>query len=78
MEKKGDIFNQLALISDLLEHINLKEVETTDVVFTLKENEFNEMFARVSKKANKMIDETENSFSVIIGTIKFIFNKSNV
>lgn len=78
MEKKGDIFNQLALISDLLEHVNLKEVETTDVVFTLKENEFNEMFARVSKKANRMREETDGSFSVVIGAIKFIFNKSNV
>jgi cell division GTPase FtsZ len=77
MEKKGEIFNQLALISDLLEHVNLKEVDTTDVVFTLKEQEFNEMFARVSKRANRMREETDDSFSVIIGTIKFIFNKSS-
>jgi predicted DNA-binding antitoxin AbrB/MazE fold protein len=78
MEKKGNIFNQLAIISDLLERVNLKESEQTNVVFVLKENDFNEIFDKVSKRANKKLEETDDTFSVIIGIIKFIFSKSNV
>ena len=77
-EKKGEILNQLAIITDLLEKVNLKEAITTDVVFLLKEREFNEIYKKISKKANIKLEGLEDTFSMIIGSIKFIFNKSNV
>jgi hypothetical protein len=76
MEKKGEIINQLAIISDLLENVNL-ESETTTVVFILEETIFNNMFEKVSKKTKIKSKELEDTFSVKIGEINFIFNKSS-
>lgn len=77
MEKKGEILNQLAIISDLLENVNL-ESETTTVVFILEETIFNNMFEKFSKKTKIKSKELEDTFSVKIGEINFIFNKSSV
>ena len=75
MEKKGEILNQLAIISDLLENANI-ESETTSVVYILNETEFNKMFSKIVKKT-KVKSEVDTTFSVKIGEIEFIFNKSN-
>ena len=39
MEKKGELLNQLAIISDLLEKLNTN-TESTTIVLNLKEEEF--------------------------------------
>jgi hypothetical protein len=39
MEKKGDLFNQLAIISDLVERCNLVSVSST-IFFELNRAEF--------------------------------------
>jgi len=77
MEKKGEILNQLAIISDLLENANI-ESETTSVVYILNETEFNKMFSKIVKKT-KVKSEVDTTFSVKIGEIEFIFtlSKSN-
>ena len=78
MEKKGDILNQLAIISDLLEKANM-ESKTTIVTFALEEKEFHGVFNIVSKKVPRLIgNEIENTFSVKIGEIEFVFNMSSV
>ena len=77
MEKKGDIFNQLAIISDLLEKINLNS-KSTSVVIILDEKEFKSMYNEVIKKIKIKSEEPESSFSMKIGDIEFIFNMSNV
>jgi hypothetical protein len=78
MEKKGEIFNQLAIISDLLENINL-ESESKSVIFVVNEKEFNLMFNKITKRVKSyMANEIENTFSVKIGEIDFIFNMNNV
>jgi hypothetical protein len=76
MEKKGEILNQLAIISDLLENINL-ESETKTVVFILNENNFKVISNKISKKTNMKMDINNETFSIKIGEIDFIFNKSN-
>ena len=43
MEKKGEILNQLAIISDLLENVNL-ESKLTSVIFMVEKEEFDENF----------------------------------
>jgi len=39
MEKKGDLLNQFAIISDLVEKVNM-EFENSTMVFELSDNEF--------------------------------------
>lgn len=77
MEKKGEILNQLAIISDLLENINF-ESETISVIVMVKEKEFNDMFSKLSKKTKTKPEDLEDTFSLKIGEINFVFNKNNV
>lgn len=76
MEKKGDFFNQIAIISDLLEKINL-ESETRTVIFELNETEFNRVYKLINEKTKKNITTVKNKFSIVIGEVNIIFSKSN-
>jgi CRP-like cAMP-binding protein len=76
MEKKGEILNQLAIISDLLEKINL-ETESRTIVLQLPKKDFEDIFELIQKKYNRRIDKPKNSFSITIGMIDIIFNMSN-
>ena len=51
MEKKGDVLNQLAIISDLLEKINLDTLSTT-IIIELNKVEFEKAFEIFKKKYN--------------------------
>ena len=75
MEKKGEILNQLAIISDLLENINLETKEKT-ILFVLDKKEFDKMFNIIIKKIKVKKGEVENSFSIKIGEIDFVFTLS--
>lgn len=77
MEKKGDIFNQLALISDLLEKINLNSTDKT-VIIDLNKVEFDNFYKLVTSKINLVKADVDNKFSLKIGDINFVFNKNNV
>jgi hypothetical protein len=76
MEKKGDILNQLAIISDLIENLNMS-VESKTLIFTLNDKEFIDMFALFQKKHGEKYDIPNNSFSIKIGDIDILFNKNN-
>lgn len=78
MEKKGEILNQLAIISDLLENVNLKN-ESSSVIFTLGDEEFKKMYNTIIKKTKIKSEEPDTTFSVKIGKIEFMFviNKNN-
>ena len=77
MEKKGDVLNQLAIISDLLEKINA-ETQSSTIVFGLSKQEFDKMFDIVQKKYNKKMDKPKDTFKITIGMIDIIFNMNNV
>jgi hypothetical protein len=77
MEKKGNFFNQIAIISDLLEKINL-ESESRTVIFELKEEEFNRIFNLNVEKTKQKISPVTNKFSIKIGDVDIVFSKSNV
>ncbi len=77
MEKKGNFFNQIAIISDLLEKINL-ESESRTVIFQLKEEEFNRIFNLNVEKTKQKISPVTNKFSIKIGDVDIVFSKSNV
>jgi phosphoribosylaminoimidazole (AIR) synthetase len=76
MEKKGEILNQLAIISDLLEKINLETTSTT-LVIELTNVEFDKVFEIIKKKNNKKIDKPNNTFNITIGNVDIVFNTNN-
>jgi hypothetical protein len=79
MEKKGEILNQLAMISDLLEKANL-ESKSMNVTIALEEKEFESMIKKIATKIKMSPTypyEIKDTFSIKIGEIEFVFNKSN-
>jgi hypothetical protein len=77
MEKKGDLLNQLAIISDLLEKLNA-ETETRTIILELSEQDFIKTFETIQKKYGRKMDKPQNTFTINIGTVDIIFNTSNV
>ncbi len=77
MEKKGEMLNQLAIISDLLEKINLESTSRT-VVFQLKEDDFINAFETIQKKYGRKMDKPNKTFTITIGDVDIVFNMSNV
>jgi hypothetical protein len=76
MEKKGDLLNQLAIISDLLENVNLQTKSVTVILETNKE-QFDFAFDYIEKKYGKKMDEVNDTFTITIGFVDIIFNKNN-
>lgn len=76
-ENNGDILNQLALISDLIEKLNLNTISKT-LMFTLDKNEFLSMFTLIENKYGKKTTQPTDTFEMTIGFVTIIFNKSNV
>ena len=77
MEKKGELLNQLAIISDLLEKINTETISRT-VVLELNKEEFQKSFELIQKKYGRRIEKPEETFTINIGEVDIIFNMSNV
>lgn len=77
MEKKGDLLNQLAVISDLLEKLNTN-AESKTIVLNLKEEEFLLAFDFIQKKYGRRLEKPETTFSISIGEVDIVFNMNNV
>lgn len=77
MEKKGNLLNQLAIISDLLENTNLNS-ESSTVVFGLDKKEFVKVFNLVQNKYGMKTELPSDTFRINIGKVTFIFNTNNV
>ncbi len=77
MEKRGDFLNQIAIISDLLEKINL-ESESKTVIFEVNENEFNKIYKLINEKTKGKVATVKNKFSILIGEVNIVFSKSSV
>jgi hypothetical protein len=75
-EKKGDLLNQLAIISDLLEKVNA-EIESRTIIVELNESEFWKTFENIQKKYGRKMDKPKNTFSITIGFVDIVFNKNN-
>ena len=64
MEKKGELLNQLAIISDLLEKINTETISRT-IVLELNKEEFEKSLLRKSlkpKESKKQKKKLEKKF----------------
>jgi hypothetical protein len=77
MEKKGELLNQLAIISDLIEKINI-ETKSQTLVFELSKMEFEKAFELIQKKYGKKSEKPTDTFTITIGMVDIVFNTSNV
>jgi hypothetical protein len=77
MEKRGDLLNQLAIITDLVEKLNITS-ESSTLIFGLNETEFNNVFEYIQKKQNKKSTKPDKTFTITIGLVDIIFNKNSV
>ena len=76
MEKKGELLNQLAIISDLIEKLNTETVSNI-ITLELDEKAFIDAFEKIQKKYGKKSETPKDSFTISIGAVDIIFNKSN-
>lgn len=76
MEKKGDLFNQLAIISDLLEKANIESKSQT-IILELPEKEFYRVYKIVESKVRFITGKPQDTFNVRIGDVNIVFNMSN-
>lgn len=76
MEKKGDLFNQLAILSDLLEKCNLTSVSQT-IVIEVPKSEFDRIYKIIQSKVRFSSTFPKDSFNVKIGVVNIIFNMSS-
>ena len=77
MEKKGELLNQLAIVSDLLEKLNTN-IKSKTIILNLKEEEFLNSFNTIQKKYGRLIEKPNETFTIKIGEVDIIFNMSNV
>lgn len=77
-DKKGDVLNQLAIISDLLEKVNI-EVRNSTVLFEVEPAEYDDVKEYLDSKYDKEIDEEDNgTFAISLGDVIFLFSKNSV
>jgi hypothetical protein len=77
MEKKGEILNQLAIITDLIEKINI-DIKSSTIIYEINENEFLKLYDIIEKKFGFTNMKPENTFNIKIGSVIINFNKSSV
>ena len=77
MEKKGELFNQLAIVSELLEKLSLDATGQT-LILEISKTEFERIYKMVQSKVNFVSQNPENTFNIRIGDVNIVFNKSNV
>lgn len=76
MAKKGDLLNQLALITDLIEKINA-DTKSNTLIFELSKVEFDKIFEHFEKKYESKTEKPKNTFTIVIGKVDIVFNTSN-
>jgi len=77
MTNNNDILNQFAVISDLLEKINIKSFNKK-IHLDLNEDDFNKVFDIIQEKYGRRDNKPKNKFTLTIGVVDIIFNKNNV
>ena len=77
MQKKGELFNQLAIISELLEKLNLEATGQT-MILEIPKLEFDRVYKMVQSKVNFVSQNPQTTFNIRIGEVNIVFNKSSV
>lgn len=76
MEKKGDIFNQLAIISELLEQCNVR-ANNQAIIIELDRDEFVRVYKLTQQKARLSLEIPKTTFNIKIGGVDIIFNMNS-
>jgi len=76
MTKKGDLLNQLALISDLVEKLNA-DMKSNTIVFEVSKLEFDRIYNYIEKKNNKKLETPKDRFTITIGVMDIVFSTNN-
>ena len=77
-EKKGDLLNQLAIISDLIEKVNV-DTNNSTVLFEVNEDIYEESKEYLDTKYDQDIEDEDNgTFSIALGDVVFLFSKNSV
>jgi len=77
MEKRGDLLNQLAIISDLTEKLNA-DIKSNTFIFEVSKSEFDRIFELIEKKNNRKSKTPKGKFTITIGSIDIVFSTNNV
>ena len=77
MEKKDEILNQLAKISDSIDKINVRTKSST-IVLELSRMDFDNVYDEMVRKYGRKIDKPKDTFTITIGMVDFVFNTSSV
>jgi hypothetical protein len=77
MEKKGEILNQLAIISDLIERLNVNTKSNT-IVLEVSKSEFDSVFEYIEKKYNRQSEKPIDKFTITIGKVDIVFSTNSV
>jgi hypothetical protein len=76
MLKKGDLLNQLAIISDLIEKLN-SDIKSNTLVFEVSNTEFEQIFHYIEKKNNRKSELPKDKFTITIGKVDIVFSTNN-
>lgn len=77
MTKKGDLLNQLAIISDLIEKLNA-DIKSNTIVFEVSKIEFDKIFHYLGKKNNTQNETPKDKFTITIGNVDIVFSTNSV
>lgn len=78
MIKKGDLLNQLAIVSDLIEKLNAN-IKSNTIVFEVSKTEFDRIHEYVEKKYNRKTETPKDkSFIITIGNVDIVFSTNSV
>jgi len=77
MTKKGDLLNQLALISDLVEKLNA-DMKSNTIIFEVSKLEFDRIYQYIEKKNNRKSVTPKDRFTITIGVVDIVFSTNNV
>jgi hypothetical protein len=77
MEQKNNMLNQLAVITDLIEKLDINH-SNSKVMFNLNKENFEKLFNSLHDNQYRRIETPKESFTIRIETIDFIFNMNNV
>jgi hypothetical protein len=77
MTKKGDLLNQLAIISDLIEKLNA-DIKSNTLVFEVSKIEFEKIFQYLEKKNNQQPEIPKDKFTITIGNLDIVFSTNSV
>lgn len=77
MENKVELLNRLAIITDLIERLEINS-QNNVVSFDLEDENFNKLFDSLGSNSGRRTERPKDKFKVGIGAVEFVFNKNSV